>query len=304
MVIRVTNRRKKVKLCREDKIYYAISTTLITLFFLTVLYPIIYVISASFSSGRALMSGKVFLWPVDVGFEGYNAVFKHKDILTGYANTIFYTVVGTFINVSMTLLGAYPLSRKDLPGRGWITFFFTFTMFISGGTIPNYLLVKNLGMMNTRWAILIPGAISMYNMLIVRNFMQSNIPGELQEAAQIDGCNDSYYFFKIILPLSKATIAVITLYYAVSRWNSYFTALIYLNDRNLIPLQLILREILVNNEVSFDMLVDPVLQEKQETLREQLKYALIIVSSLPIMCVYPFIQKYFVKGVMVGSIKG
>ena len=144
----------------------------------------------------------------------------------------------------------------------------------------------------------------MYNMLIVRNFMQSNIPGELQEAAQIDGCNDSYYFFKIILPLSKATIAVITLYYAVSRWNSYFTALIYLNDRNLIPLQLILREILVNNEVSFDMLVDPVLQEKQETLREQLKYALIIVSSLPIMCVYPFIQKYFVKGVMVGSIKG
>lgn len=300
----MTNRRKKVKLCREDKIYYAISTTLITLFFLTVLYPIIYVISASFSSGRALMSGKVFLWPVDVGFEGYNAVFKHKDILTGYANTIFYTVVGTFINVSMTLLGAYPLSRKDLPGRGWITFFFTFTMFISGGTIPNYLLVKNLGMMNTRWAILIPGAISMYNMLIVRNFMQSNIPGELQEAAQIDGCNDSYYFFKIILPLSKATIAVITLYYAVSRWNSYFTALIYLNDRNLIPLQLILREILVNNEVSFDMLVDPVLQEKQETLREQLKYALIIVSSLPIMCVYPFIQKYFVKGVMVGSIKG
>lgn len=300
----MTNRRKKVKLCREDKIYYAISTTLITLFFLTVLYPIIYVISASFSSGRALMSGKVFLWPVDVGFEGYKAVFKHKDILTGYANTIFYTVVGTFINVSMTLLGAYPLSRKDLPGRGWITFFFTFTMFISGGTIPNYLLVKNLGMMNTRWAILIPGAISMYNMLIVRNFMQSNIPGELQEAAQIDGCNDSYYFFKIILPLSKATIAVITLYYAVSRWNSYFTALIYLNDRNLIPLQLILREILVNNEVSFDMLVDPVLQEKQETLREQLKYALIIVSSLPIMCVYPFIQKYFVKGVMVGSIKG
>jgi len=296
--------RAKVKLCREDKIFYAITGIIVTIFLIIVLYPMIYVVSASFSSGKALMRGEVILWPVDIGIEGYKAVFRYRGLLRSYGNTIFYTTAGTLFSVILTIIGAYPLARKDLPGRGYFTFFFTLTMFISGGMIPNYLLVKGLGMINTRWALIIPGAVSVYNMLIVKNFIQSNIPGELLEAAQMDGCSDLYYLYKIVVPLSKATLAVIVLFYAVGHWNSYFNAMMYINDRDLLPLQMILREILVNNDVSADMMMDPVLQERQETLREQLKYALIIVSTLPVMCVYPFVQKYFVKGVMVGSIKG
>lgn len=225
-------------------------------------------------------------------------------VVSSYANSIFYTVAGTFINLCMTLIAAYPLSRKDLPGRGYITFFFTFTMFIGGGMIPNYLVVKGLGMLNTRWALLIPGAISTYNMFVVKNFIQSNIPGELLEASRMDGCSDTNYFFSIVLPLSKASIAVIALYYAVGHWNSYFSALMYLNDRSKIPLQLVLREILVNNQVSADMIIDPELYEKKQNVAQLLKYSLIVVSSVPIICVYPFVQKHFVKGVMVGSVKG
>ncbi len=261
--------KKRIKLCREDKVYYAVSGFLVVLFLLSVLYPIIYVISASFSSGKALMSGRVVLWPVDFTVDGYKAVFRHKDFLTSFGNSVFYTVVGTFINIVMTLLGAYPLARKDLPGRGYFTFFFSLTMFFGGGLIPNYLLVRNLGMLNTRWALLIPGAVSVYNMLIVRNFIQTSIPVELLESAQLDGCSDLNYLFKIVLPLSKASIAVIALYYTVGHWNSYFNALIYLSNREMIPLQLVLREILVNNEVSADMLRDPELLERQETLRQQ-----------------------------------
>lgn len=302
--MKVNKVQSKVKLCREDKIYYIVSGIVVTLILLVVLYPLIYVVSASFSSGQALLNGSVVLWPVDFSFEGYSAVFRYKNIVSSYINTIFYTVTGTVFSVALTLVTAYPLSRRDLPGRGYFTFFFTLTMFVSGGLIPSYLLVKNLGMMNTRWAVIIPGAVSVYNMLIVKNFIQSNIPSELLEAAQMDGCSDTHFFFKMVLPLSKATIAVIVMFYAVGRWNSYFDALIYLNDRELIPLQLVLREILVNNEVSADMLIDPVLKERQETLRQQLKYALIVVSSTPILCMYPFVQKHFVKGVMVGSIKG
>lgn len=297
-------KKSKIKLCREDKIYYAVSGIIITLIMISVLYPVVYIVSASFSSGSAVISGQVLLWPVEFCLDGYQAVFAHKDILSSYANSIFYTVVGTLINLCMTLIAAYPLSRKDLPGRGYITFFFTFTMFIGGGMIPNYLVVKGLGMLNTRWALLIPGAISTYNMFVVKNFIQSNIPGELLEASRMDGCSDTNYFFSIVLPLSKASIAVIALYYAVGHWNSYFSALMYLNDRSKIPLQLVLREILVNNQVSADMIIDPELYEKKQNVAQLLKYSLIVVSSVPIICVYPFVQKHFVKGVMVGSVKG
>ena len=296
--------KSKIKLCKEDKIYYAVSGIIITLILICVLYPVIYIVSASFSSGRAIISGRVILWPVEFCLDGYKAVFAHKDIVSSYANSIFYTVAGTFINLCMTLIAAYPLSRKDLPGRGYITFFFTFTMFIGGGMIPNYLVIKGLGMLNTRWALLIPGAISTYNMFVVKNFIQSNIPGELLEASRMDGCSDTNYFFSIVLPLSKASIAVIALYYAVGHWNSYFSALMYLNDRSKIPLQLVLREILVNNQVSADMIVDPELYEQKQNVAQLLKYSLIVVSSVPIICVYPFVQKHFVKGVMVGSVKG
>ena len=296
--------KTKKKLCKEDRIYYTVSGIVITLILVSVLYPIIYIVSASFSSGQAVMNGKVILWPVDLCFDGYKAVFAHKDIVSSYANSIFYTVVGTLINLCMTMIAAYPLARKDLPGRGCVTFFFTLTMFISGGMIPNYLVVKNLGMLNTRWALLIPGAISTYNMFVVKNFIQSSIPGELLEAAQIDGCSDTNYFFSIVLPLSKASIAVVALYYAVGHWNSYFNALMYLNDRSKIPLQLVLREILVNNQVSADMIMDPELYQQRQNVAQLLKYSLIVVSSVPMICIYPFVQKHFVKGVMVGSVKG
>lgn len=296
--------KNKVKTSREDRIYYAVSGTIVTFVLLSVMYPLIYIVSASFSSGSAVLSGRVFLWPVDFSLEGYQAVFKNDDILIGYANTIFYTVVGTIFNLCMTLIAAYPLSRRDLIGRNYFAFFFSFTMMFSGGMVPNYLLMKDLHLLNTCWALIIPGAISVYNMLVVKTFMQNSIPLELLEASQLDGCSDTKYFFKVVLPLSKASIAVITLYYAVAHWNSYFNALMYLNDRSLIPLQLVLREILVNNSVSSEMFMDPELMEAKQGVAELLKYSLIIVSSLPIICVYPFIQKYFVKGVMVGSVKG
>lgn len=294
----------KVKVCKEDRVYYAISGIILTLILLAVLYPLIYIVSGSFSSGNAVTTGKVFLWPVEFSLEGYRAVFANKDVITGYLNTILYTVCGTFFNVCMTLIAAYPLSRKDLPGRNFFAFFFSFTMMFSGGMIPSYLLMKDLHLLNTRWAIIIPGAISVYNMLVVKTFIQSSIPGELLEAAQMDGCSDARYFFKMVLPLSKASIAVITLYYAVGHWNSYFNALIYLEDRSLIPLQIVLREILINNKIDADMILDPELMQAKQGISELLKYSLIIVSSLPIICIYPFVQKHFVKGVMVGSVKG
>ena len=296
--------KTKMKTCREDKIFYAISGIITTLLLFIVLYPLIYVVSSSFSSGSAVANGRVVLWPVDFSLEGYKAVFSNDDIITGYMNTIFYTVCGTFVNVCVTVIAAYPLSRKDLVGQNFFAFLFSFTMLFSGGMIPNYLLMKDLHLLNTRWVMIIPGALSVYNMLVVKTFFQSSIPGELLEAAQIDGCSDAKYFFKILLPLSKASIAVITLYYAVSHWNSYFNALMYLDDRTKIPLQLVLREILVSNKISGEMIYDQELLEAKQNLSELLKYSLIVVSSLPIICVYPFVQKYFVKGVMVGSVKG
>ena len=204
----------------------------------------------------------------------------------------------------MTMIAAYPLARKDLPGRGYVTFFFTLTMFISGGMIPNYLVVKNLGMLNTRWALLIPGAISTYNMFVVKNFIQSSIPGELLESAHLDGCSDFLYFFKIVLPLSKSIIAVLTLWYAVSHWNSYFNAFLYLTDKNLYPLQIFLRDILISSQISSELAEDPEIAEKLRTAQMTLKYAMIVISTAPLFAFYPFAQKHFVKGVMIGSIKG
>lgn len=296
--------KKKIKMSGSDRIYYTVVWIMVTLFMLAVLYPIIYIVSSSFSSGRALMTGKVFLWPVDPSAKGYINVIQYKGLMKSFGNSVFYTVVGTAYNIALTIICAYPLSRKDLPGRGYFTFFFTLTMFINGGLIPNYLLVKNLGMLDTRWSLIIPVGVSVYNMLIVRNYFQTSIPGELLEASQIDGCSDFKYLCKILLPLSKASIAVIALFYAVSHWNSYFRPMMYLMDRDLVPLQTILREILVNNEIEITASMDKNVILEQETLAHQLKYALIVVSSVPMLIIYPFVQKYFVKGVMVGSIKG
>lgn len=288
----------------EDRILYAVVTVVLVLFIIIVAYPIIYVLSASFSSGTANSTGRVVLWPVDFSLEGYKTVFAHRYIGSAYRNTIFYTLAGTTINLVVTMTCAYPLSRRDFPMRKFFTGLFLFTMFFSGGLIPTYMLVSKLKMVNTIWAMLLPTAMSVYNMILVRTFLTGNIPQELLEASQIDGCSDAYYFTSVLLPLSKPVIAVITLYYAVGHWNSYFNAMIYLNDTKLFPLQLILRQILVANQINLNDMVDVELMVAKQGLAEVLKYALIVVSTAPILCIYPFIQRYFIKGVMIGSVKG
>lgn len=300
----LTTSNMRVKAPMEDRILYTIVYTILGLFALTVLYPILYILSASFSDGTEVMLGRVVLLPVKPTLDGYKAVFSHKNVITGYRNTLFYTGAGTAINVCVTLICAYPLSRRDMPMRGLFMFLFVFTMFFRGGLIPSYLLVNSLGMINTIWAMLIPTAMSVYNMILARTFFLNSIPLELLEASQIDGCSDARYFFKIVLPLSPAVIAVITLYYAVYHWNAYFNALLYLRDANLQPLQLILRNILLATRVSLNEFEDPDLMEGKAGLEYLLKYALIVVSSAPIIAMYPFVQKYFMKGVMLGSVKG
>lgn len=288
----------------NDKIYYIVTTVTLTVFFLIVLYPCIFVLAASFSSGTAVQAGKVFLFPVDFSLEGYRTVFNTSTVWTGFRNSLFYTLAGTAINIVMTMTAAYCLSRPDVPGRNGIMLFFTFTMFFSGGMITAYMLIQSLNMLNTIWALLIPGAMGVYNMIIARTFIQSNIPIELLEAAKIDGCNDITYYTRIVLPLSKAVIAVLVLFYGVGHWNAYFNAMIYLHDKNLYPLTLFLREILMADQIDPSTVQDPELQAQLAQAAGVIKYALIVVSMIPVLLIYPFIQKYFVKGVMIGSVKG
>ena len=288
----------------DDKIYYAITYTVLTLFLLVILYPLIYVVAASFSSARAVTSGRVFLWPVEPGIEGYKAVFRHHLILSSYRNSFVYTIVGTIINVSMTMIAAYPLSRPDMPHKKAFMLLFTFTMMFNGGMIPDYILMKDLRFIDTIWSLVIPGSISVFNLIIARTFLMTSIPHALLEASQIDGCSDAGYFKSIVLPLAKPVISVITLYYAVGHWNNYFSAFLYINTPAKQPLQLILREILKANSMETGMTVDLAMAEQQQGLADLLKYSLIIVSSAPVLILYPFVKKFFVKGVMIGSIKG
>lgn len=293
----------KLNQTRSDKLFNIFNTLFLVFCTLAVIYPLIYIVSASFSSTQAVTSGRVWLWPVDISLEGYKAVFNYHRIWTGYGNSIFYTVLGTFINVILTILAAYPLSRKDFYGRNFFMFLFTFTMLFTGGLIPTYLVVNKLGLINTRWAMVLPNAIMVWNVIITRTYFQSTIPDEMLEAAKIDGCSDFKFVTSVVLPLSKPIIAVITLFYAVMHWNAFFNALIYLKDQELHPLQMVLREILVQNEI--DMLnMDVETASKLEGLVDLLKYAVIIVASVPVLMIYPFVQKYFVKGVMIGAIKG
>jgi len=264
----------------------------------------LFIVSASFSSAASVNAGKVWLLPVHPSLFNYRMVLQYPSVYIGYRNTIFYTFTGTLINVIFTLLCAYPLSRKDLFGRGFFTFLFTFTMIFSGGMIPSYILMRNLKLLNTVWSMVLPGAIGVTNMIVVRTFFQTSVPGELLEASRLDGCTDTQYFFKVLIPLSHSVIAVITLFYAVGHWNAYFNAFLYLSNRNLYPLQLFLRQILVQNQFSADVLTDPEMAEQLLGIQEVLKYAIIVVSTVPLMCFYPFAQKHFVKGVMIGSLKG
>ena len=286
-----------------DKLFYAACYLITALFMLAVLYPLVYILSASFSSAEAITSGRMWLYPVDFSLVGYRYILKYDAIWLGYRNTLFYTFAGTLINVAMTMTCAYGLSRRGMRGRRFFTMLFTFTMIFSGGMIPNYLLMKDLKILNTVWCMLLPGAISAYNLIVAKTFIENSIPGDLLEAARIDGCSDVRFFFSIVLPLSKAILAVLLLMYAAAHWNAYFNAFLYLTDKKLYPLQIFLRQILVQSNMSADML-DPEAMAQMQTLQQILKYAVIVVSTAPMLCLYQFVQKYFRQGVMIGSIKG
>lgn len=291
---------------KSDILFDTINTFLLVLILISIAYPVIYVISASISSPEAVNSGRMLLIPKDITLQGYKKVFANSDIWMGYKNTIIYTFFGTVLNVVMTVLCAYPLSRKDFIGRNFFMGIFVFTIFFNGGMIPLYMVIRSLNLLNTMWVMIIPGCMSVTNMIITRTYLQNSIPVELQEAAQIDGCSNTRLFIKIILPLSKPILAIMALYYGVAIWNSYFSAMIYLDDRKLYPLQLILREILVQQEMS-TMVAEGMNMEtmaQQAHMADLIRYAVIIVSTLPVLLAYPFVQKYFVKGVMIGSVKG
>jgi multiple sugar transport system permease protein/putative aldouronate transport system permease protein len=293
-----------IKESRPDRLFSAINFVLLLVFLIVVLYPLIYILSASFSDPLAVVSGRVWLWPVEPTLRGYTTIFADREVVTGFLNSLFYTVAGTALNVALTLLAAYPLSRRDLFGRNAIMFLFLFTLLFSGGLIPTYLLVKDLGMLNTRWSMIIPTALAVWNVIITRTYFQVTIPDELLEAAQLDGANDYTFFFRVVLPLSTPIIAVNALFYAVAHWNAFFDALIYLTDKSLFPLQLVLREILVQNQVDLSMVGDIEDMIARQNLADLLKYSLIVVATVPLLCIYPFVQKHFVKGIMLGSLKG
>lgn len=291
----------------DDRIIDGIALAVSLLVLLVVLYPLLYVLSASFSDPNAITLGKVVLFPVSPTLEGYQRIFEYSKIWLGYRNSLFYTFFGTIINLLVTMPCAYALARPKLVGKGIFTVLFSITMFFSGGLIPSYLVVRSLGILNTPWALLLPGACSMWNVVIARTYFQSSIPYELQEAACIDGCSNTRTFFSIVLPLSKPILAVLALYYAVGHWNSYFNALIYLNNDQLYPLQIFLRNILILEDMTDMMGADSetiqMLMRRIE-LKEAMKFGIIVLSSLPMLILYPFLQKYFVKGVMIGAIKG
>ncbi|ACT01911.1 carbohydrate ABC transporter permease [Paenibacillus sp. JDR-2] len=287
-----------------DRMFSFIVYLYLSIILVIVLYPIIFILSSSFSAKEAVTAGEVVLFPVGFSLEGYKAVFDEPAFLHAFMRSVGYTVVGTVINVVITILAAYPLSRKDLKGRGLFMLLFAFTMFFQGGLIPTYLVVKGAGLLNSPWALWLPVALSIWNMIITRTYFQSTIPHDLLEAAQMDGCNDYTFLWKIVLPLSGPIIAVISLFYAVEHWNQYFNALLYLNKPDLYPLQLVLREILVRSQMSTEYMGETADSAKMLGLAELLKYCLIVVSTLPMMIVYPFVQRFFVKGVMIGALKG
>jgi len=293
-----------VKESGGDRAFNIFNYTILTLFLIAVAYPLIYIVSASISDAQAVTSGQVWLWPVDITFEGYTAILNHPLLVRSFFNSVFYTAAGAFVSVFLTILAAYPLSRRDLYGGNAILFLFMFTLLFSGGLIPTYLVVKELGMLNTRWALIIPAALSVYNMIITRTFFQTSIPGELLEAAKIDGASDFRFLKDVVLPLSGPIIAVNALLYAVAQWNQFFSALLYLTDQDLWPFQLVLREVLIQNNVDAAMMTDIQDMVRRQNLRELLKYSLIVVATVPILLVYPFVQKHFVKGVLIGSVKG
>ena len=299
---------KPVKRCREDVIFDTVIFIILTLILFVVAYPLYWVIISSFSDPTAVSAGKVLLRPIGFTLKGYAEVFKNSQVMRGFFNSIVITFVGVCVNLAVTLPTAYALSRDNFSGKKPITIFYMITMFFGGGMIPTYLVVKNMQLLNTIWALVLPGCLSVYNMIVARTFFKSNISEELYEAGEIDGCTQSRFFFQIALPLSKAIIAIMVLYYGVGHWNSYFSALLYISDQDKYPLQLVLRNILITNQTALSQTATTAaaraaLQEQQQLI-DVMKYSLIIVSSVPVLIMYPLVQKHFVKGVMIGSVKG
>ena len=293
------------RISKFDATVEVVNIVFLSIIAVIILYPLIYVLSASFSDAMSVTSGKMFLWPVDLTLENYEEVFKNKNIVLGFRNSIIIMVSGTVINLLMTILAAYPLSRRDLWGHSVIMKLITFTMFFNGGLIPSYLLIgKTLGLMDNWLSLILPGAISVYNMIIMRTYFVSSVPFELQEAAEIDGCSMFGILVRIVLPLSGPVIAVIALYYAVGHWNSYFNALLYITSEDLQPLQLYLRKVLTLNNAQSLMQMGADEMARQAMRAETIKYSVIVVSSIPMLIMYPFVQRFFVKGVMIGAIKG
>lgn len=290
---------------RQDRIFNAVNYTFLGLVFVTILYPLYFVVISSFSDPDLVNTGQVLLVPRGLTIVGYERVLRDRNILTGYGNTFLYTTVGTAINVFVTLLAGYALSRKDLKGRAVISQLMVFTMLFQGGLIPLYIVVKRLGMLNTFAAMVLPAAVGVWNVIVARTFFQTTIPDEMLEAARVDGCTNTRFFFGIVLPLSPALVAVQVLFYGVFHWNSFFHALIFLSDPQRYPLQLVLRQILIRAQLAEMMqTTDPREIQELQMLAESIKFALIIVSSAPVMLLYPFLQRYFVTGVMIGAIKG
>ena len=289
---------------RFDKGFDIVNILLLFIVMVVILYPLYFVVIASISNPLEVNAGRVLFWPKDITFRGYQMIFRDQDILTGYRNTFFYTFLGTAVNIVLTTFAAYPLSRRDWVGRNFFMTLLLITMFFSGGLIPTYLVMNGLGVVNTVWAMIIPGAVSVYNVIVMRTFLTTSIPYELQEAATVDGASNFGLLFRIVLPLSKPILAVLVLFYGVAHWNAFFNALIYISDKRFYPLQLVLRSILIQNQVAQDMFGDADSLSDRTVLAELIKYGLIIVSTLPVLILYPFMQRYFVKGVMIGAVKG
>jgi putative aldouronate transport system permease protein len=299
----VHNKKSKIKKSRKDKVFQVFLYLISGLILVVVLYPLFFVVIASFSDPSYVASGKVWLYPKGITLDGYKELLRHKEIWIGYRNTILYTVVGTLVGVVINVFAAYALSRKDLVGRKFFTFMFVFTMFFNGGLVPTFLTIKDFNLYNTFTVMVIPFSVSVYNIIVARTFFQNSIPEDLYDAAKIDGCGNLGYFFKIVIPLSKAILAVIGLWTAVGMWNSYFNALIYIKDASKYPLQLILRNILITNNLQMSFGSGEAMQIALR-LSNLMRYSVIIVATVPIMCCYPFVQKYFNKGVMIGAVKG
>lgn len=293
-----------MKHTRADKIFYTFIYIFLTLAFLVVVYPLYFVVISSISDPVQVNMGKVWWKPVELSLEGYQRVLDDARIWTGYGNSLLYTICGTSLQLCLVMITGFALSRKELKGRGAIMGFFAVTMFFSGGMIPTYLLMRDLRLLDTFWVMILPGAVSVYNTIIVKSFLQQNIPDELWEAAQLDSCTYMTFFLRIVLPLSGAVMAVMVLFFAVGHWNAYFNAMLYLNEEKRYPLQLVLRTILLGAQMVTEMAYDDEAAAKAFALAESMKYAVIIVASVPVLILYPFIQKYFTQGVMLGAIKG